>query len=1395
MQEKQLILNQNLIYQGVREPTIELKQGTSLTIRQIDSIFHLGIWRFESENHLIFQPITSLFQRLFPLTATYTKLGNVYKFRAEQTKEFERVFFDGIIQIEEKSLFLDGIYSFSTPSEPLQIGRIAQKLEPTSLSIDEFEEHGEQARSSSIESNENLATSNAEAIQLEFDAIQVVKNYSVILNGSTESDTFNDLEAILYVTFPSGGERPSHIQLTTKRILESQHGNFHWICEPLEQCSEQDWYFVTEADSDSSPVINIDLDYQESRLTINCIWHSRTENDSQADILRATGERITADLTINGDRIEGNILASGHYIDTQTHSTYRATLVGEIEKSRQVEELRQTLDSENANFTGCWLTEISTIEKIKLQQHGNEVNGTYYPDNRPSGQIRGNVEGNFLEFNWTDGEQKGWGYFRSLNQGGTLAGMWGIDDFPNEPQVVVANWQLSINLEAASQEDEIFLRELRWLGHKLIIQQRFEQGVTILEEILRLYRDRRYYLSLSLGEEFDYSTSQEELGYLHNEAFTLVGFVLRCNVYLGNYNRLISNLDHLTEVIQLLSAEESAGRLFRERTASIWQNAIDAKRRFQMFVSGLESIKHLLENESQRGVTGINSNCESGSGNIVIERVTKDSPAEAAGILPGDILIRVGEAKVQNISQKECYDLLTGAPNTLVDLVIKRKDDEITFNIPRKSHQIYPVHRQLEFIALVEHLEKYHVALRDLAETKLNRIEELNFDIVQGKIDFIEAWTILSNNLAVLGETINSKIEELLELKETLFIEYPSFLEDVGLSINIMIDLRDNIINQNNFENSNLKADAPQIIELDSKIENFLLDNPQLSQIETILFRCYLHSFRAVNDFYTEINLEHNFMSRIDIVKNYKDHQNGSQIAIASLTQYIERWRGKLVEDLEKIDALQQAQPLFAKVLEMSIALGDAKEALIFSEKSRARAFADLLATRFEDDADRKLGYTSVTSPEINFEQIKQIAQTYSATVVEYFVVKKEESEVKIYIWVIQPNGNTVLKTVELNSSSQQPSSFLSNLIDRAIVSFGVNDSNRNTLDSSSSNHTTPINIDLLAKLENSQALLAELYQLLIKPIESYLDSSFTKKVILIPHEKLFELPFASLFNPETKEYLIERYSIILSPAIQALNLTQQNFAKNDLAENQLNNLIVGNPKMPSVGKASKPLARLPYAETAAKAIANLLATEPLLHEKATKREILTQLPNARIIHFGTHGELNDTQPLQSWIALAPGNEDRGFLTVEEIMSQFAPPQTASLKAELVVLSACETGLGEITGDGVIGLARGLMATGVKAVLVSLWKVPDLSTACLMVRFYQYFQSGSTASEALKQAQVWLKNATYKELGVWIRREQLLPNSATEQKLKIWFQQQKKQGNPYPFQHPFNWGAFYLIGA
>ena len=86
-----------------------------------------------------------------------------------------------------------------------------------------------------------------------------------------------------------------------------------------------------------------------------------------------------------------------------------------------------------------------------------------------------------------------------------------------------------------------------------------------------------------------------------------------------------------------------------------------------------------------------------------------------------------------------------------------------------------------------------------------------------------------------------------------------------------------------------------------------------------------------------------------------------------------------------------------------------------------------------------------------------------------------------------------------------------------------------------------------------------------------------------------------------------------------------------------------------------------------------------------------------------------------------------GLLTAEEILD-------LKLNAELVVLSACDTGRGRITGDGVIGLSRALISAGVPSVIVSLWAIPDAPTASLMTHFYQNLQKYPDKAQALRQA-------------------------------------------------------------
>jgi CHAT domain-containing protein len=270
---------------------------------------------------------------------------------------------------------------------------------------------------------------------------------------------------------------------------------------------------------------------------------------------------------------------------------------------------------------------------------------------------------------------------------------------------------------------------------------------------------------------------------------------------------------------------------------------------------------------------------------------------------------------------------------------------------------------------------------------------------------------------------------------------------------------------------------------------------------------------------------------------------------------------------------------------------------------------------------------------------------------------------------------------------------------------------------------------------------LQQLHKLLIEPIADLLPTDPNAHVVFLPQGELFLVPFPALKDKDGK-YLIEKHTILTAPSIQLLELTRQQRqrvgARHVVPLQGNEAIVVGNPTMPSLppepGQPAQQLPSLPGAEKEANAIAPLLNTKPLIGNQATKSVIVQRLAGARIIHLATHGLLDEFRGLESAIALAPDSSYKeeigrvnGLLTAEEILD-------LKLNAELVVLSACNTGRGRITGDGVIGLSRSLISAGVPSVIVSLWSVPDAPTASLMTEFYQNLQKNPDKAQALRQA-------------------------------------------------------------
>ena len=483
-----------------------------------------------------------------------------------------------------------------------------------------------------------------------------------------------------------------------------------------------------------------------------------------------------------------------------------------------------------------------------------------------------------------------------------------------------------------------------------------------------------------------------------------------------------------------------------------------------------------------------------------------------------------------------------------------------------------------------------------------------------------------------------------------------------------------------------------------------------------------------------------------------------------------EALRHGLQEDAHRISIFEQQALTYRRLQEVLVFQNKPSEALEIAERGRARAFVDLLAERLSLASAEKISLTYPT-----LKRIEQIAKEQESTLVEYSIVDLD----KLFIWVIKPAaGKIFFRQVDLKPLEEQHSS-LSNLIKQVREILSVEQKQDDAKSTAS--------LEIIQSSSYIYQPLRLLHQFLIEQIALLLPTNPNTPVIFVPLGDLFLVPFPALQDPEGK-FLIEKHNIVTAPSIQVLELTQQR-SKGTL-ETSLEALVVGNPKMPTIPLIDPPggvLQDLAWAKTEANAIAHFFNTQAITGADATKLYIQQLLPKARLIHLATHGLLDDIRQLgiPGAIALAPSEEDNGFLTAGEIYNM-------KLKAELVVLSACSTGQGKITGDGVIGLSRCLIAAGVKSVIVSLWSVGDLSTALLMVKFYQIFQQGVAATVALNEAQRWLLGITKRELEVWVKTNERFFDAT----LKINLRRRLHQldDNAKLFQHPRYWAAFCAIG-
>jgi CHAT domain-containing protein/tetratricopeptide (TPR) repeat protein len=410
-----------------------------------------------------------------------------------------------------------------------------------------------------------------------------------------------------------------------------------------------------------------------------------------------------------------------------------------------------------------------------------------------------------------------------------------------------------------------------------------------------------------------------------------------------------------------------------------------------------------------------------------------------------------------------------------------------------------------------------------------------------------------------------------------------------------------------------------------------------------------------------------------------------------------------------------------------------ARASLAAAERGRAQALLHLL----RGDRNRPAGRDSGADLVAEGDSLGQIMRRSGVASLSYLVTQDT-----LLGWLVLPSGEVLVSRIPIGRDS------LAALVETLRSGLGVDDV--------SSSDIAFRSIGLLEEpvargtgrrgLRYAESAAQTLGEILLPPeLEDRLQSS--TELVIVPQGSLTLLPFASLPLGRSRTALSEPFGAPhparYAPSLAALREAEARPVVLDRGSKPgvlRRSLVVGDPTMPSITSysgAAVRLASLPSARAEAKWVAARLGATPLTGGAATEWAVRRRLSDAPLIHLATHGYAfsSEARSRQSFVALAPGRGDDGVLSVGEVLDD----TTLALDAELVVLSACQTGLGSLKeAEGTVGLQRAFLAKGARSVLVSLWSVSDAVTSLLMKRFYTHWlddRDGPSKAEALRRAQ------------------------------------------------------------
>lgn len=415
---------------------------------------------------------------------------------------------------------------------------------------------------------------------------------------------------------------------------------------------------------------------------------------------------------------------------------------------------------------------------------------------------------------------------------------------------------------------------------------------------------------------------------------------------------------------------------------------------------------------------------------------------------------------------------------------------------------------------------------------------------------------------------------------------------------------------------------------------------------------------------------------------------------------------------------------------------GKIKEAFLFIEQSRSRVLTESLggnhksSNNFDETTGGIYQQLADLREELNwyYSRLNRVSiEETTELFAEAKIREKKISELMRQInnikGEIQSNGKT-LRLKDLQNSlgreralieyvgfdgqisafvlTENKLEFIENLVDESEISEALEGLHFQfeTMRYGNSNLGSFVNV--LKK--RTDAYLQKLYDNLFRPLEKFVEK---RNLAIVPFGKLHYLPFHALHNGF--KYLVEEREISFSPSATVLQHCLEK--ESHLLENAL-----------LIGCADE---KIPFAIKEIESLRKIFPNNiSLKGDKATFSNFKKDIESFDLIHLACHGQFRADNPMFSSLRLADS-----LLTVRDISE-------LNLNAELVVLSACETGLNKVlAGEELLGLTRGFLSAGASSLILTLWTVDDKTTRKLMIDFYRKIKSGKSAADSLRIAQ------------------------------------------------------------